>query len=493
MADPAAESGAQFVLRWAQERPHAVAMSEGELELSYLELARRVAAAVEALEAEGLRAGMIAGIACEGRILRMVLSLACEVLGVVHVAFAPGEFARPDRTAHGCQAFLVEGAAEGLAAIGQVVRIEPDFLAGLQQAAVADLSRLATPHGADAGMRIATTSGTTGAKKHILKTRRMLNSAIDSYDAALRPVAGDFTYVCAYSPAINGVYTDVVRALKFANPVCFVSSFAQFIARCRPGRSYAYLLTREAEKFAAACRDARLNLDMYYVDVTGSGVSPALEAALKAHVTPWVANVYSSNESSTIAYRVQGQGDVYAVPPGVEVRIVDDAWRPAAPGAVGRICARSDLVARGYLWDEALTERQFRDGWFMMSDLGRMPEPGRLLVLGRTDDMLNVGGEKVAPYPIEQRLKAIPGVSDAVLLALRNGPSAGMLCVVVEPEPGQTPSALIKRVADAVRRGRAFVVRVEAQFPRTATGKVRRDVLQARAEAPAREAELSAL
>lgn len=491
MADPAAASGAQFVLRWAQERPHAVAMSEGSLELTYLQFARQIAAAVEALEAEGLRGGMIAGIACEGRMLRLVLSLACEVLGVVHVAFQPGELGRPGRTARCCQVFLAEGVVQGLEAIGQVVAIDEDFRARLRQAAVTDLSRLATCHRPDEGMRIATTSGTTGAKKHILKTRRMLNAAIDSYDLAMRPVAGEFTYVCAYSSAINGVYTDLVRALKFANRIRFVSSFTQFIAGCQSGRCYAFLLTREAEKLAAVCRDAALNLDMYYVDVTGSGVSPALEAALQAHVTPWVVNVYSSNESSTIAYRVQGQGDVYAVPSGVEVQIVDEAWRPVAPGAVGRICARSDLVARSYLWDEALTERHFRDGWFMMSDLGRMPEPGKLLVIGRTDDMLNIGGEKVAPYPIEQRVKAVPGISDAVLLAVQNGAAAGMLCVVVEAEPGQDASALIERVADAVRRGPAFVVRVEARFPRTATGKVRRDVLQAWAEAPARDAELS--
>jgi acyl-coenzyme A synthetase/AMP-(fatty) acid ligase len=387
----------------------------------------------------------------------------------------------------------VAGAGPGLGASGRVVAIDDDLRARLQQATVTDLSRLATGRGPDEGMRIATTSGTTGAKKHILKTRRMVNASIDSYDVALRPVAGDFTYVCAYSSTINGVYTDVIRALKFANPIRFVSSFSEIIALCRTARCYAFLLTRDAEKLAATCRDAALNLDMYYVDVTGSGVSPALEAALQAHVTSWVANVYSSNESSTIAYREQGRGDVYAAPSDVEVQIVDEAWRPVATGAVGRICARSDLVARSYLWDEALTERHFRDGWFMMSDLGRMPEPGKLLVIGRADDMLNVGGEKVAPYPIEERMKAVPGVSDAVLLALRNGSAAGMLCVVVEAEPGQETSALIKRVAAAVRRGPAFVVRVEAQFPRTATGKVRRDVLQARAEAPARQAELSPL
>lgn len=494
MADPAAASGAQFVLKWAQERPQAVAMSEGSAQLTYFELARQVAAAVEALEAEGVRAGMIVGVECGGRMLRMVLSLACEVLGAVHVAFTAAELATPGRTVHQCQAFLVESTGKGLAAIGRVVAIDQAFVDRLQRVAATDLSRLAAGHGPDEPMRIAKTSGTTGAMKHIVKTRRMLNAAIDSYEIAMRPVAGEFTYVCLYSSAINGVYTDIVRALKFANPVRFVSSFNEIVEACRAARCYAFLLTRDAETLAAICRDASVNLDMYYADVTGSGVSPALEAALRAYVTPWIVNVYSSNETSSIAYRVQGAGEVYAVPPGIEVRIVDDAWRPVPEGSVGHICVRSALVARGYLWDEALTQRHFRDGWFLMSDLGQTPAPGKLQVVGRADDMLNIGGEKISPYPIEQRVKAVPGVSDVVLLAVENAAAVGVMCVAVEAQPDQDRAALMQRVADAMKPvGKAFMVQLEAQFPRTETGKVRRALLQAKVDAEARKVQLSPL
>lgn len=490
MADPAAASGAQFVLKWAQERPQAVAVVEGAMRVTWLELARQLAAAVEALEAEGVQPGQIVGVECQGRLLRMVLSLACEVLGAVHVAFSDGELVAHGRSARRCQIFLAEAAGEALAQIGRVVAIEEAFLQLLQRPTAADLSRLAVCHGPDAGVRIAKTSGTTGAMKHILKTRRMLNAAIDSYETAMRPVAGDFAYVCLYSPAINGVYTDIVRALKFGNPVLFVSSFREIAEACRGARCYAFLLTRDAEKLAATCQEAALNLGMYYVDVTGSGVSPALEAALWRWVTPRVVNVYSSNETSSIAYREPGEGAVYAIAPGVEVRLVDDAWRPAAAGEAGRICVKSPMVAQGYLWDEALTARHFRDGWFLTSDLGRIPRPGKLVAVGRADDMLNIGGVKIAPYPIEQRVKAVSGVSDAVALAVQNPAAVGTMCVVVEPEPGQDKAALARRVAEVVQsEAKAFVVRFVPAFPRTETGKVKRDRLQAAVEAGVREAQ----
>lgn len=489
MADPAAASGAQFVLKWAQERPQAIAIVEGSTSVTWLELARQLAAAVEALEAEGVAAGQFVGVECGPRLLRVVLSLACEVLGAVTVAFTDGELTAHGRSASRCQIFLAANAGEALGKVARVVPIDAAFQRMLQGSATADLSRLATCHGADVGVRVAKTSGTTGAMKHVLKTRRMLNAAIDSYDAAMRPVAGEFTYVCMYSPAINGVYTDIVRALRFGNRIRFVTSFEEIADACRTERCYAFLLTRGAEKLAASCRAAALNLDMHYVDVTGSGVPPALEAELKQWVTPWVVNVYSSNETSSIAYREQGGGDVYAVAPGAEVRLVDDAWRPTPAGAPGRICVKSPMVADGYLWDEALSARHFRDGWFLTSDLGRQPSPGKLTVLGRTDDMLNIGGAKIAPYPVEQRIKAVAGVGDAVLLAVRNPAGVGVLCAVVEPDGEPDQEALAQRIAAVLRsEARAFSVWLEARLPRTETGKVRRDRLQAIVEAGLRAA-----
>jgi acyl-coenzyme A synthetase/AMP-(fatty) acid ligase len=50
-----------------------------------------------------------------------------------------------------------------------------------------------------------------------------------------------------------------------------------------------------------------------------------------------------------------------------------------------------------------------------MNDVGFQPEPGKLVVLGRADDMLNIGGEKISPYPIESALNAIDCTSSEVL------------------------------------------------------------------------------
>lgn len=482
MADQVVPSGAQSVLRWARERPEAVAISEGGIAFSYLELARQIAATAAVLEAEGVRAGLIVGLECRSPHLRVVLALACEVLGAVHLSFVAAD--TPEWLAQRCQLILAEHAVEPVAAAGRVVRIDQELVERLAALAThADVSRLAACHGPDAGVRIAMTSGTTGASKLVLKTRRTLNAAVEGYDWALRPVAGDFTYLCSYSPTINGVYTDIIRALRFGNRVRFVWTFEEVVALCGTERCYAFLLTRDAEELAASCKAASVNLDMHYVDVTGSGVSTTLEAALKQTVTPFVGNIYSSNETSLIASR--DRDGAYTLVPGVEVRIVDEAWRPVGAGETGRICVRSPLVASAYLWDEALSARHFRDGWFLTSDLGALPAADKLRVLGRFDDMLNIGGVKVAPYPIEQALKALPGVGDAVVLRVETAAEAGMMCVTIEPAPEADRAQVVRRVTEVMRTQApgAFTVRLEAEFPRTDTGKVRRALLQARADA----------
>jgi acyl-coenzyme A synthetase/AMP-(fatty) acid ligase len=480
MYEYGAACGAQHVLRWAQAKPQALAVVMGEAQLTYAEVARQLANAVKAVEARGVGAGMTVGVECDSPYLRVLVMLACEVLGAVHVPFSAVELQQADGSAARCGFFLAEHPGPALAATAPVARIDREFVSRLGGPATAeDLARLDARSAPDAGVRIAKTSGTTGAAKLMLRTRRMVDAAIASYDVALRPVAGDYAYVCAYSPAIGGVYTDIVRALRFGNRICFVADVAEFIAACGAGHAYAYLLPREAEALAETCRAAAIRLDMYYVDITGSGVSPALDAALREWVSPWVANVYSSNETGPIAYW-EG-GDRYAVVPGVEVRIVDETWRPAPAGEPGRICVRSPIVVSGYLDDPALSAAHFRDGWFLTSDLGLAPRPGLLRVLGRADDMLNIGGVKIPPYPIEQALRSIPGVTDAALLRIESKAAVGSICAVVEASSADE-AALARQAARIVAQHvRSFTVRVEGAFPRTPTGKVRRDVLLARA------------
>ena len=96
--------------------------------------------------------------------------------------------------------------------------------------------------------------------------------------------------------------------------------------------------------------------------------------------------------------------------PGVEVRI----------GAEGEILTRGPHVMLGYYHNDEATRDALRDGWFHTGDVGRLEADGSLTITDRLKDLLvTSGGKKVAPQPLEARLKASKWVSEAILVGDR--------------------------------------------------------------------------
>jgi amino acid adenylation domain-containing protein len=109
---------------------------------------------------------------------------------------------------------------------------------------------------------------------------------------------------------------------------------------------------------------------------------------------------------------------------GVVVRLLDEALRPVPVGAVGEIHLGGSAVAQGYIGRPEETERAFVPDpghpggrLYRSRDLGRWRVDGTLEYLGRADDQVKIRGHRVEPGETEHVLADQPGVVDAVVVA----------------------------------------------------------------------------
>ena len=194
---------------------------------------------------------------------------------------------------------------------------------------------------------------------------------------------------------------------------------------------------------------------------------------------------YGLTESSPFAtYADDGGADVGRAIDGVEVRIAEvdgEGW--LAPNAVGEIVLRGSNVMLGYWRQPDATARVLRDGWLRTGDLGRLTADGRLSVVDRLDDVINVAGFKVHPSDVERAALTHPAVRDAAAYRVPDG--ARGWCVALDvvlgdvsrmPEVGELRAFIDARLA---RFQQPATVRLVSGLPRSPSGKVLRRVLTA--------------
>ncbi len=175
-------------------------------------------------------------------------------------------------------------------------------------------------------------------------------------------------------------------------------------------------------------------------------------------------------------------GSVGRVPEG-ELAIVDERGRPARPGQAGAVLLRGPSVMPGYLvGDIEGAPSGLQDGWLATGDVGSIDADGNLTIVGRTKEIINRGGEKIAPYDVERALLAHPAVREAAAFAVphpRLGENVGA-AVVLRPGASAGATELIDFVYDRLAPfQRPRHVHVVDSLPLGATGKVSRPALAA--------------
>jgi acyl-CoA synthetase (AMP-forming)/AMP-acid ligase II len=171
---------------------------------------------------------------------------------------------------------------------------------------------------------------------------------------------------------------------------------------------------------------------------------------------------------------------------GNEVAVLTPAGDLAAAGKQGEICMRGHNVMTRYVGNPAATASAFRHGWFHSGDLGLAIEDAEsdrvfFAITGRLKNIAKVRGESVSLDEMDRVLRAVPGVVDAVSVAIPHrllGDEVVAAVVVCDGAQGIDLRGQLARVfaRDALPRR---IVALDA-LPRTPTGKIRRPELLAR-------------
>jgi acyl-CoA synthetase (AMP-forming)/AMP-acid ligase II/aryl carrier-like protein len=162
---------------------------------------------------------------------------------------------------------------------------------------------------------------------------------------------------------------------------------------------------------------------------------------------------------------------------GTMVAIVGEDGRLAPRGAMGEIVVCGANVMAGYERNPVANAQAFTDGWLRTGDQGYLDADDYLHITGRIKELINRGGEKIAPREVDEALLAHPAVAQAVAFAVPH-PHLGedvAAAVVLRPGLAATERELRAFVAERVATFKVpSQVVVVAEIPRGPTGKLQR-------------------
>jgi len=317
------------------------------------------------------------------------------------------------------------------------------------------------------------TSGSTGRRKGVLLDRAALAASAAATAAALPWREDDRWLACLPLAHVGGLMV-LVRCLAARATAVLVdpsdrldvAALARQIARDRVTR--VSLVPTLLARLLALSPAWRPPPHLRAVLLGGAPPTGELLAAAAARGVP-VRTTYGMTETcSHIA--IDGR-----VQPGVEVALRE-----------GRLAVRGPVVMRGYAPPDHAPPAVDPDGWFVTGDRARIEPDGRLVLLGRADDVIVTGGAKVDPVRVEEVLRSVPGIAAACVFGVPD-PEWGervAAALVAGPAGPPAPALIARAAADRLaRHERPRAIAYLAELPLGASGKLDRREAARRAAA----------
>ena len=367
-----------------------------------------------------------------------------------------------------------------------VLRLPDDFFDVLRDMPEGLDPRLLGPRLADDARWIYFTSGSTGRPKGVKHTDASLLAATRGFTAHLGlGDHADEVGTIAFPIAHIGGIIYVASGLIGAFPALMVPKVD---AAQLPGPLAAHRVTVSGSSTAfyqmllsaqlASGSDSPLIPSLRMLIGGGAPCPAALHRKVRRHMGVPIVHAYGMTEAPMICVSEatdteEQQSNTCGRPiPGTDVRT----------SAAGEIEVRGANLTPGYMdagqWSRAVTP----DGWFRTGDLGHLRADGRIVITGRSKDVIIRKGENVSPDEIENELLAHPLIDEVAVVGEPDELRGESVCAVIRRSPGQRDLTLDELCAFLDQRGlmkqkwpeRLVIV---DEFPLTGLGKIAKSEL----------------
>ena len=338
------------------------------------------------------------------------------------------------------------------------------------------------------------TSGSTGMPKGVRHAAGAVEAVLDGFgrvvglrpdDRVLTTPRLSFGYGLGCSllfPLAAGARTILLRGAIDAQVVLAAVERHRPTVLCSVPRMYARLLDAVGPE-----RDGDVFGSIRLCVTAGERCPAELGARIRRRIGAGLINGLGSTEVLHIVTATPpdgGMDDSIGVPvPGVVATVRDERGAAVPDGEVGRLHIAGPTTSMGYIGRPEAGARTFRDGGVYTGDLARRAPDGSLSLLCRADDVLNLGGYKVAPGEIEAVAAGIEGVAECAVVGTVDAHGLEEAVLYVACAPGADHTAVRRSLVGALRTDlspfkRPGRIEFLDRLPVTSTGKVARNRLR---------------
>jgi acyl-CoA synthetase (AMP-forming)/AMP-acid ligase II len=462
--------------------------------LTYAQLREQVAGAADGLARLGLGRGQRIALVLPNSVETIVMFLAAATTGTaapLNHAYKEEEFRfyLEDTEARALVVPPGRGEAARRALPAGVILIEAATDAGgrvlLESGAQRDGSRSASAAGPDDVALVLHTSGTTSRPKLVPLRQRNLAFSAANIARTYELTAGDVGMCVMPLFHIHGLMASTMATFHAGGTVVVPTSFdpMTFWPAAAEHRATWYsavptmhqmlLLRNRGERPAGAER-------LRFIRSSSSALAPEVMRQLESRFGAPVLEAYGMTEAShQMASNPLPPGERRAgtvgVQTGIRIAVMDERGDLLEPRAHGEVVIQGPSIIDAYANNPEANAKSFTDGWFRTGDLGFLDADGYLSLVGRLKEMINRGGEKIAPREIDDVLLQHPAVAEAVAFGIPHASWGEEVAAAVVLKSPATEKEIVafarERLADHKVPKKLFLVE---KIPRTATGKIQR-------------------